>query len=200
MKKHGPFDMVKNHMLDISYIKKTKAEDENPYVKAWWEWWPTVSKTLNILRITGGEPLLHKSTWRLFDELKKDPKPHLEINVNSNLGMSSRHVQKLGPVINELMEQGCIRKFKLFSSMDTWGKRAEYLRTGLDIELWEKNQDIYLNDVKSHITHMVTFNILSVTSFTDFLQKILDWRAKYNDVIPTLDPRYPLDRKIRFDT
>jgi len=200
MKKHGPFDMVKNHMLDISYIKKTKAEDENPYVKAWWEWWPTVSKTLNILRITGGEPLLHKSTWRLFEELKKDPKPHLEINVNSNLGMSSRHVQKLGPVINELMDEGCIRKFKLFSSMDTWGKRAEYLRTGLNIELWEKNQDIYLNDVKSHITHMVTFNILSVTSFTEFLQKILDWRAKYNDVIPTLDPRYPLDRKIRFDT
>ena len=37
------------------------------------------------------------------------------------------------------MELGAIKKFKLFSSMDTWGPRAEYLRTGLDLEKWEKN-------------------------------------------------------------
>ena len=37
--------------------------------------------------------------------------------------------------------------------MDTWGKRAEYLRTGLDVDIWEKNQDIYLRGVKSHHAH-----------------------------------------------
>jgi len=206
IKKFGPYNMVKNHALDIDYIEKSsllsslKDEDNNPFVKAWWEWWPEMSKTLNILRITGGEPLLHKSTWRLFEDLKENPKPHLEINVNSNLGMSSRHVQKLVPKITELLDTKKIRKFKMFTSMDTWGKRAEYLRTGLDIETWEKNQDIYVRGVKSHITHMCTFNILSVTSFTDYLQKILDWRELYDDVIPVLDPKNPQDRKIRFDT
>ena len=48
---------------------------------------PKVSKTLNILRITGGEPLMHKSLWELFDRLDKDPKPHLQIEVNSNMGV-----------------------------------------------------------------------------------------------------------------
>ena len=83
--------------------------------------------------------------------------------------------------------------------MDTWNSRAEYLRTGLDVELWEKNLDIFVNTTRSKITIMCTFNILSVTSFTDFLEKILEWRKKYNDVI---DQGYDglTDRKICFDT
>ena len=94
----------------------------------------------------------------------------------------------------------CIKAFKMFTSMDTWGDRAEYLRTGLDIKTWEKNQDIYVQGAKSHITTMVTFNILSVTSFTDFLEKVLEWRAKYEDVIPNNLGSDEYVRKIRFDT
>lgn len=45
---------VKNHTLNVDWFKPY-AEDENPYIKAWWKWWPEVSKTLNILRLTGGE-------------------------------------------------------------------------------------------------------------------------------------------------
>jgi hypothetical protein len=41
---------------------------------------------------------------------------------------------------------------------------------------------------------MCTFNILSVTSFTDFLQKVLEWRVKYP---PMLDQQ---GHQIRFDT
>lgn len=199
VKKYGPVTSVKNHSVDIDWFN-TIEEDGNPYVEAWWKWWPEVSKTLNILRITGGEPLLHKTTWKLFDELRSNPLPNLEINVNSNLGMSHRHVEKLVNNVSTLMESNSIRKFKLFSSMDTWGPRAEYLRTGLNLEIWEKNQDIYLRGVKSHITHMCTFNVLSVTSFKLFLEKILEWRKTYDDVIPNTIGSHELVRKIRFDT
>ena len=84
--------------------------------------------------------------------------------------------------------------------MDTWGPKAEYLRTGLDCDLWEKNQDIYVRGVKSHITHMVTFNILSVTSFKEYLKKVLEWRELYEDIIPNNLGSDELVRKIRFDT
>ena len=47
---------------------------------------------------------------------------------------------------------------------------------------------------------MCTFNILSVTTFPLLLEKILEWRQKYNDVIPVVNEREPLERKIRFDT
>lgn len=195
IKKHGPVIGVKNHSLDVNWFRPIE-EGNNPYIDAWWRWWPEVSKTLNILRITGGEPLMHKSTWRLFDNLREDPRPYLELNLNSNLGTSTRHVEKLVENVNDIIENNKIKTFKLFSSMDTWNKRAEYLRTGLDIKLWEKNLDVYLMGTKLPISIMCTFNILSVTSFTDFLEKILEWRKKYQ---PILNPN-GYGRRIRFDT
>lgn len=199
IKKHGPYDMVKNHRNDIDWFD-VYTEENNPYLEAWWKWWPEVSKTLNILRITGGEPLLHASTWRLFDELRTDPKPHLEINVNSNLGMKSRHVERLVEDVNDLLSNNKIRQFKMFSSIDGWGPSVEYMRTGMDLETWDRNQDIYLRGIKSHITHMCTFNILSVTTFREYLEQMLIWRERYDDIIPDNLGSDPTVRKIRFDT
>jgi hypothetical protein len=78
--------------------------------------------------------------------------------------------------------------------MDSWGNRAEYLRTGLKTDLWEKNLDIYLNATKAPVSIMCTFNILSVPSFTRLLNKILEWRVKYNG---TDQNKW---QRIRFDT
>jgi len=154
---------------------------------------------LNILRLTGGEPLMHKSTWRLLDSLKDDPMPKLELNINSNLGGKNEWVVRLSENVKHLLDTNSIKKFKLFSSIDTWGPRAEYIRTGLNLETWENNLDTYVRMTNSHVTFMITFNILSVTTFKSLLEKILEWRVRYNDVIPD-DPIRPLERKIRFDT
>ena len=199
IKKHGKMPDVNHHDCSIDWFDNL-PEENNPYIDAWWEWWPEVSKTLNILRITGGEPLLHKTTWKLFDDIRQNPLPQLEININSNLGMTSRHVDKLVENINDLTDNNKIRRFKMFTSIDTWGKRAEYMRTGLDLDLWEQNQDRYLRGVRSHITHMCTFNILSVTTFKEYLAKILEWREIYDDVIQDNLGSDPSVRKIRFDT
>lgn len=190
IKKFGKVQNVNNHALDIDWFKPME-EDENPYIKAWWEWWPELSKTLNILRITGGEPLMHKSTWNLFERLKKNPCPNLELNMNSNLGISPRLVNKLSNSINELLELKAIKKFKLYSSIDSFGERAEYMRTGLDVNLWESNMKNYLDITGADITFMCTFNVLSVTSFTLFLEKVLEWRKQYP---------HETRRRIRFDT
>jgi organic radical activating enzyme len=195
IKMFGPYDTVKNHRLDIDWFKPY-AEEENPYIEAWWRWWPEMSKTLNILRLTGGEPLMHKSTWRLFDKLREDPRPHLELNLNSNLGVKTAMVEKLVENVNDLRNNNKVKAFKLFSSMDTWNSRAEYLRTGLKVDLWEKNFETYLLGTHAPISIMCTFNILSVTSFIDFLEKVLEWRRKYQ---PILNPD-GYGRRIRFDT
>jgi len=197
IKKFGPVTTVKNHNLDISWFNPFE-ESTNPYVKAWWEWWPEVSKTLNILRITGGEPLMHKSTWRLFEELKKDPKPHIELNINSNLGVKSSLVVKLAENVAEVVDNGYVKKFGLYSSVDTWGDRAEYLRTGLSTTLWEENLDKFLTTTDADFTVMCTFNILSVTSFVDFLEKVLEWRKKYPQRTINFDTPY-LKEPLQYD-
>jgi organic radical activating enzyme len=184
--------MVKNHRNDIDYLK-IYEEETNPYVEAWWRWWPEVSKALNILRITGGEPLLQQSTWRLLDDLYNNPKPNLELNINSNLGVKPILIERLATKVNVLVNEGKIKHFKLFTSIDTWGAPAEYLRTGLDLKVWEKNLDIYLTKTKQPITFMCTFNILTVTNFSSLLVKILEWRKKYNSW-------FSRKERIRFDT
>jgi hypothetical protein len=177
--KFGPVETVKNHRCDIDYFKVYDREEQNPYVDAWWKWWPELRKTLSILRITGGEPLMHSSTWKLLKSLKTDPMPDLEININSNLGVKSVLVDKMIDIVNYLIENKCIKRFKLFTSIDTWGERAEYIRTGLDLKLWERNLDAYITNTGQPISFMITFNILSVTTFKNLLIKILEWRTKY---------------------
>ena len=190
IKDFGPYTTVKNHRNDINWFK-VYEEETNPYVEAWWRWWPEVSKTLNILRITGGEPLLQSSTWRLLEDLDKNPLPNLEININSNFGVKPILIDRLVYRVNKLIEEKKIKSFKMFTSIDTWGKPAEYIRTGLDLELWERNFDKYMSDTKLPITFMITFNILSVTTFQSLLEKILEWRKKY---------KFVTEHKVRFDT
>ena len=177
---HGPYDISSTHSQDIDWIEIHPKEETNPYVRAWLEWWPEVSKTLNILRITGGEPLMHSTTWKLLDDLDKDPKPHIQIELNSNLGVKQSLVKKFTDKIKRLKDEKKIRSFKLYTSIDTWTKRAEYPRHGLDIDLWESNLDYYLTTTNMPVTFMITFNIFSVTSFNLLLEKILEWRSKYN--------------------
>ena len=194
IKQYGPVTSVINHRCDIDWMDLYEREEKNPYVDAWWKWWPTARKTLNILRITGGEPLMHVSTWKLLQSLKDDPMPKLELNVNSNLGVKSALVNKLITEVNYLSENNGFKRFKLFTSLDTWGPRAEYIRTGLDLKLWEQNFHAILSQTKFPITFMITFNILSVTTFKSLLEKILEWRKQYgwyNELN---------EHRIRFDT
>ena len=194
IEKFGPYDMVRNHRSDIDWFKIHKIEEENPYVEAWWKWWPTMRKTLNILRITGGEPLLQQSTWRLLEDLDLNPLPQLELNINSNLGVKHLLVERLSERVEKLRVEGKIRRFKLFTSLDTWGPRAEYIRTGLDLDVWSNNFHTYLTKTKNPITFMITFNILAVTSFKSLLEKMLEWRKQYGWY------DHLKEHRIRFDT
>jgi hypothetical protein len=185
--------MVKNHRNDIDWFQ-IYEEETNPYVEAWWRWWPEVRKTLTILRITGGEPLLQSSTWKLLEDLEKNPLPNLELNINSNFGVKPILIDRLVEKVNNLVNNGKIKDFKIFTSIDTWDTPAEYIRTGLDLAVWERNLDTYLSKTSLPVTFMITFNILTVTNFQSLLEKILEWRIKYNGFDQNKWQR------IRFDT
>ena len=54
---------------------------------------------------------------------------------------NDRFISKLKPIIEEKK----VREFKLFTSIDTWDKgKAEYIRNGLDVELFGRNLNKYL--------------------------------------------------------
>ena len=59
--------------------------DQNPYVKAFWQWWPKIYSNLKVFRMTGGEPLIDANTWRILEYVYKNPNSDLELSITSNL-------------------------------------------------------------------------------------------------------------------
>ena len=183
IKTHGNYPITYNQ-YGIEFLDQGSYfpdEESNPYVEAFWEWWPELKKDLKVFRITGGEALMHPSTFKLLDMLDADPSPELEIQLNSNMGVANSRVQRLSTKLAKLLAEKKIKTFRLYTSIDSYGKQAEYMRRGLDCNLWEQNLDTYLTTLPDMpISFMITYNVLSVAYFRQLLVKILDLRAKYN--------------------
>lgn len=160
-----------------------KNREFNPYLDAFWKWFPEAYKHLKVYRITGGEPLLSKETFKSIDWFIENPNPDLEFSINSNLGVPEKIWKQFIQKLKILVKGNNIKKFTMFTSVDAWGERAEYLRHGLDFNLFKKRYEelLQIGDVRCCI--MVTFNLLSITSFKEFLEWILELKRKYN-----LDP------------
>jgi hypothetical protein len=63
------------------------TREHNPYVEAFWAWWPRLYPALEHFRMTGGEPLMDKNTYRVFDYVLAIPNPKLHLNVTSNFSV-----------------------------------------------------------------------------------------------------------------
>jgi|TARA_B110000977_G_C11090792_1_gene496807 organic radical activating enzyme len=180
IKKHGNYDLTYNQ-YGIEFLDQGSyfgPKDDNPYVEAFWKWWPTLRNDLWTLRITGGEPLMNPGAMQFFDLLEKEPAPQLEISINSNLGVTTKKINKMADRVQSLLDHKKIKSFSLFTSIEGWGAQAEYMRTGLQCDHWESNFVEMLNR-GSKINIMCTFNILCVATFTNFLNKVIEWRKQY---------------------
>lgn len=191
IKKHGNYDLTYNQygteFLDNGRYYAPK--DENPYIEAFWKWWPDLRKDLHTLRITGGEPLMNPGAMQFFDLLEKEPAPQLEISINSNLGVTTAKIDRMYDRIQSLLDQKKIRKFSLFTSIEGWGEQAEYMRTGLKCDHWERNfTQAIERGFKVNI--MCTFNVLCVATFDNFLSRVMHWRKKYGKEALAFDTPY----------
>ena len=191
IKKHGNYDLTYNQygteFLDNGRYYAPK--DENPYIEAFWKWWPDLRKDLHTLRITGGEPLMNPGAMQFFDLLEKEPAPQLEISINSNLGVTTAKIDRMYDRIQSLLDQKKIRKFSLFTSIEGWGEQAEYMRTGLKCNHWERNfTQAIERGFKVNI--MCTFNVLCVATFQNFLQRVMHWRKIYGKEALAFDTPY----------
>jgi hypothetical protein len=159
------------------------VREDNPYVDAFWKWWPTIYPELEHFRMTGGEPLMDKNTYRVFDYVLANPNPKLHLNVTSNFSVEKGLWEKYKTYVKRLCENDNIEHFMQYVSLDSWGDQAEYIRCGLDFNLlWDRvNEFLYEIPGKSSITFIVTMNNLSVTGFENLIPGILGLRHIYSN-------------------
>jgi organic radical activating enzyme len=158
------------------------VRENNPYVDAFWEWWPTLYPELQHFRMTGGEPLLDKNTYRVFDYVLANPKPDLHLNVTSNFSVDEKSWQKYKAYVKELCEGEKIEHFMQYISLDSFGPQAEYIRHGLNFDLLWDRVNQFLTEIpgRNSVTFIVTMNNLSVTELPSLFAGILGLRKLYS--------------------
>jgi sulfatase maturation enzyme AslB (radical SAM superfamily) len=205
---YGPYDLgddfKHNDIKSLSAAELmpiNSSNKDNPYVEAFWDWWPDLYKDLKVFRMTGGEPLMDKNTFRVLDYVNKNPNSTLDLSITSNMcppdqRLFDKFIKKLKAIEevriwedkekfnpdsgnNWYVAPAC-KHFSLFISLDSTGEQAEYIRTGLDYERMMKNIKTFMKETQgSEISFINTFNLLSIPRLKEFLQMILDLRIEF---------------------
>lgn len=158
-------------------------EDNNVYIDAFWKWLPEAYKDLRYLRITGGEPLATKNFMKLLDYVSNNANPDLTLVVNTNLCVPKMNLDLFFEKATALQKAKTIKGLEVYTSIDTWGEQAEYIRDGLNVETWENTVRKVSTTFNVPIRVMVTFGLMSVFNFKTFIQKAIEMRNDGIDIM-----------------
>jgi hypothetical protein len=145
-------------------------------VEAFFDWWERdLHKTLQELRITGGEPLMSGYTWKLIEWFKQNQgRSTTRLAINSNLGIELEKMMEFGAAIQTLPD------VELYTSMEATFKQAEYIRDGLGYDQWLGNVLYLLESQLVRAVHvMCTINALCLDSLVDHLNLMLSLKQRY---------------------
>jgi organic radical activating enzyme len=189
IKYKGPYTGLqsdgRNHFTHAHNSAEPYKKDEtNPYVEAFYKWWETdLHKSLDELRITGGEPMMSPNLWRLLDwiETQSDKmNPNMILAINSNLCANDKIMEKFK---NKLKN---FKRFELYTSNEATSQQAEYIRDGLSYIEWYKNMiDFMIHKVPRQVHNMCTINALCLESLAEFLETMVYFKDCTNRVYKT---------------
>lgn len=186
-----------------------KNSEENPYVESFWNWWPDLYNDLHTFRITGGEPLLSKDTWKVLDFISTTENPNRKLNfsINSNLGSPKVLIERFVTIAKKIIEEKRVNEFIIYTSCEAYGSQAEYIRNGLDFNLFIENIEYILSELPTvSIVVMATFNAMSVFSYGELIDKVFELKQKYQTTerywvspiqLDTSYLRYPLHQSVK---
>ena len=186
IQKHGAYPTTDK----FNSLEHNKAEskmpilqkEHNPYTEAFWKWWPELYRDLHTFRITGGEPLLAKDTWKVLDYIIDEPNPNKNLNlaINSNLGVPDELIDKLIEKLKRIEDEDRVKEMVIFTSVDTWGDQADYIRNGLEFNRFWDNMNKVLSALdRSIVTIMSTYNSLSVPNYQKLIHNVYDLKETY---------------------
>jgi hypothetical protein len=134
-KKHGEFDQGNVRIPIVSV--PTAAADK--YFDQFLAWLEKNIQQLIRLHLLGGETFIqHKLMNSVLDILERNPSPNLEFSIFSNCNVPDKWWNYYMNRIHALQIKGNIKVFDLTASIDCWGPEQEYVRSGLDLDKFEK--------------------------------------------------------------
>ncbi len=177
IRRNGPFVGLvsdgRNHFTHShDSAQPYRITESNPYIDAFFSWWESdLHRTLQELRITGGEPLMSAHTWRLIDWFRDNRgRSKTRLAINSNLGTDVD--------VDRLLSSTQGLDVEIYTSQESVGSQAEYIRDGLIYTDWQHNV-VKLLDAGVTVHCMCTINALCLSSLDQLLEQLVKWKKIY---------------------
>ena len=183
IKQKGPYLNLptdhRNHYISTNdEMIKFGPNDENPYADAFFKWWDeSLHKTMKQIRITGGEPMMSGNTWKLLDWLAENSgKADCRIEMTTNLAYDHDTLMRFLDKCSQISVP-----IWVYSSGETIKNKIEYIRDGLEWDLWQKNLDTILTSgVIANTGLCATLSAPAADGFVEFLHWLLDMKKRYS--------------------
>jgi len=178
------FKLVSQDELD-SY---DKHKQEYPAIlEKYWQWLEKNALSLNEYYILGGEPFFQPEFEKNIEFFENHPCPNLVVSVFSNLKVKSEKFKNILNKVQSLIDNKHIKRFRLLSSIDSWGLQEEYVRYGLDLTQWEENFEILVEQYPDiELVVKSTLCNLNIKATVDLIKKINEYntyRVKNNNTL-----------------
>lgn len=177
----------------IKYGEITQEQYDREFPKAapsfdikFWEWFNKIGRFhLHRLGIIGGEPLIMPEFYEFVDKLissvnavKALRKEKMTFWIVTNLNTPPNYLEKLFNYLPKLTE---VFNVEILVSMESVGKKAEYIRNGINWKKFTGNLDKVLSrtDLKFDFGFIMSLNALNITSVQDFVKFTEELYVKY---------------------
>jgi hypothetical protein len=157
-----------------------KSQDNPHYdsmVKDFWRWLEEDDRYKIIQRyhILGGEPFLLKELDHSIDFWAEHGNPDLVFSVITNLNIPQKRFDSYIKKFEKLVLSNKIWKLQLTASLDCWGAEQEYVRWGLDLDLWQRNFESLINRPWVDLSINSVISPLTVKKLPALIEKINEW-------------------------
>ncbi len=118
----------------------------------------------------------------MLDYIIDQPNPNkqLKLAFNSNLGAPDVLIDKFIEKLKRIEDEERASEVVIFTSCDTWGEQADYIRTGMEFNrFWDNVNKILTKCLRVIITFMSTYNALSLFNYNKLIKEVYNLKDIY---------------------
>jgi len=174
-KKFGPiYDTQGNEYAHLSY--RENVSNYRKLFEKCLEWIEKNGHELRRLHLAGGEPFYQSELQEVLDVLKKIKNKHLEFNIISNFMVKEDTFKSSIERIKELVKDRNIGRLDLTASIDGWGPEAEYARSGLKIDHFNRLFEYACNEKWIFLNTNQTITALTMRTIPELINILNSYR------------------------
>ena len=157
------------------YDFQRKIDTYNDRLEEFWKWFEVNAPSLKRYNILGGEPFFQPEFYKNLEYFEKTELPELDIFIFSNMKIKK---EKLRGILDRLSNI-TVREITIVCSIDCWGPQQEYVRTGLNMESWEENLNMMVDEYPNIKLELHgTMTSLTIKTMPELIKRWKEWDKK----------------------